>query len=218
MSKIKKGLSRLGPTAMVAKARYIEQRMTGNPAFPDPAPSLADVGLAREALEAAITPAVDGGRTARAIRNARKDELKLLLDQLAGYVASRAEGNELAILSSGYEVRQTSAPLPEPTAPVDLRAELSAHPGRVDLTWAAPRGAVTYHVQVNRVSPDDANAWELVGVTTRSRYSVSGLDAAKPSWFRVSAIGTAGTSAWSDPAQSMVRSSGGSVLQSVSAR
>ncbi|HOP45112.1 MAG TPA: fibronectin type III domain-containing protein [Flavobacteriales bacterium] len=205
MSRIKKGLSRLGPTAMVAKARYIEQRMTGNPAFPDPAPSLADVGLAREALEAAITAAVDGGRTARAIRNARKDELKLLLDQLAGYVASRAEGNELAILSSGYEVRQTSAPLPEPKAPVDLRAELSAHPGRVDLTWAAPRGAVTYHVQVNRRSPDDQTAWELVGVSTKARFTVTGLESAKTHWFRVAAIGTSGMSPWSDVAHSLVR-------------
>jgi len=205
MSKIIKNLSRLRPNGLVDRARFHEQRMTGNAAFPDPVPSVAAIAAAREALETAITNAVDGGRTALAIRKARFSELKQLLDQLAGYVSSVAEGNELAILSSGFTVRQPNTPMPEPGTPKGLRAALTAHPGKVSLDWDPTRGAVTYHVQVNRVSPDDANAWELVGVTTRSRYSVSGLDAAKPSWFRVSAIGTAGTSAWSDPAQSMVR-------------
>ncbi len=204
MSIIKKNLSRLSATGMVDRARLHEQRMKDNAAFPTPVPDLADIASARTALEAAITDAVDGGRTARAIRNARRGELKQLLDQLAGYVASVAEGNELAILSSGFEVRKRNTPLPEPPAPQGMNAVLSQHPGRTLLSWAPSRGAVSYHVQVNRVSPDDATAWELVGVTTRSRYTVSGLASAKLHWFRVSAIGTAGMSPWSDPAQSMV--------------
>lgn len=205
MSQIKKGLARLNATALVARALFIEQRMTGNAAFPDPIPSLADVAAAREALSAAITDAVDGGRTARAIRNARRADLKLLLDQLAGHVASRAEGNELAILSSGFEVRRRNAPIPELFAPVDLRAAMSMHPGRVDLLWNPVRGAVTYHVQVNRSGPEDANAWDLVAVSTKARASVNGLASAKHAWFRVAAIGTAGLSPWSDVAHTLVR-------------
>jgi len=205
VSTIKKGLARLNATAMVARALFIEQRMTDNPAFPEPTPSLAEVATVREALSAAIIAAVDGGRTARAIRNARRADLKLLLDQLAGHVASRAEGNELAILSSGFEVRRRSAPLPELPAPMALRATLSAHPGRVDLLWDPVRGAVTYHIQVNRSTPDDASAWELVAVSTKSRTSITGLASAKLAWFRVAAIGTAGISPWSDVAHTLVR-------------
>ena len=111
MSRIKKNLSRLSATGMVDRARFHEQRMTDNAAFPAPTPTLAAIAAARVALEEAITAAIDGGRTARAIRNARRAELKQLLDQLAGYVASVAEGNELAILSSGFELKRRSAPL-----------------------------------------------------------------------------------------------------------
>ncbi|HNU57625.1 MAG TPA: fibronectin type III domain-containing protein [Flavobacteriales bacterium] len=197
----------MNATGMVERARSHEQRLDGNAAFPTPVPSLATITTAREALEAAITDALDGSRTAIAIRKARRTELKQLLDQLAGYVSSVAEGNELAILSSGFEVRRRNTPLPEPGAPKGLRAALSAHPGRAVLDWEPARGAVTYHVQVNRSSPDDAAAWELVGVSTRSRYTVNGLADAKPHWFRVSAIGAAGMSPWSDPALTMVHGS-----------
>ncbi|MEZ4808063.1 MAG: hypothetical protein R2815_11425 [Flavobacteriales bacterium] len=92
-------------------------------------------------------------------------------------MSSVAEGNELAILSSGFTGAAAEHADARAGTPKGLRAVLTAHPGKVSLDWDPTRGAVTYHVQVNRVSPDDANAWELVGVTTRSRYSVSGLDA-----------------------------------------
>ncbi len=205
MSTIKKSLSRLNATAMVARSKFIEDRMKDNPAFPTPTPSLSEIADARTALEAAITAAIDGGRTARAIRNTRQAELKLLLDQLAGYVSSRAEGNELAILSSGFEVRRTGKPLPEPLAPANVRAELTLHPGNVALNWDRPRGAVTFHVQVNRGAPENAGAWELVGVTTKSRFTVTGLASAQVHWFRVAAIGTLGVSPWSDVARTVVR-------------
>ena len=205
MSKIKKSLSRLTATGMVARSKFIEDRMKDNPAFPTPTPSLSAIADARTALEAAITAAIDGGRTARAIRNTRQAELKLLLDQLSGYVSSRAEGNELAILSSGFEVRRTGKPLPEPLPPVNVRAELTMHPGRVALNWERTRGAVTFHVQVNRGAPENKEAWELVGVTTKSRFTITGLASAQVHWFRVAAIGTVGMSAWSDVAQTVVR-------------
>jgi hypothetical protein len=204
MSRIKKNLSRLSATGMVDRARFHEQRMTDNAAFPTPTPALAAIAAARTALEEAITAAIDGGRTARAIRSARRAELKQLLDQLAGYVASVAEGNELAILSSGFELKRRSAPLPEPLAPAGLRATGSPHPGRVALDWQPARGAVSYHVEVNRASPDDAAAWELMGVSTKARHTATGLSHGRIHWFRVAAIGTAGMGPWSDPAQAMV--------------
>jgi hypothetical protein len=205
MATLKKGTSRLTPTEMVDKARLVEQRMDGNAAFPNPTPSLTAIATAREALEAAITAAMDGGRTATAIRRHRFKELKQLLDQLAGYVSSIAEGNELAILSCGFEVRRNGPPAAEPAPPKGLEASLSAHPGRAELSWQPVKEALTYHVQVNRVSPDDASAWELVGVTTRSRTSLSGLASARVHWFRVAAIGTKGMGPWSDVAHTLIR-------------
>src|SRR5690606_38560313 len=191
MATIKKDTSRLNATQLVDKSKFIEERMQGNLAFPEPMPALADITTARTALEVAITAAMDGGRTATAIRRARTRELTLLLGQLAGYVSSIAEGNALAILSSGFEVRRTPSPVGELPAPVGLEASISAFAGRVELRWGPVNHAVAYQVFKNSTDPADAAAWQLAGISTRSTFRADGLAPASTTWFRVSAVGTA---------------------------
>ena len=43
--------------------------------------------------------------------------------------------------------------------------------------------------------------WQAIGYTTRVRHTVRDLDSLKAYWFCVSAIGTAGEGAQSDPAK-----------------
>lgn len=205
MAKLTKGIARLPYTQLAAKADFIVERMTGNPAFPDPTPTLAAVTTATTALRTAITEALDGGKTATAVKKARYRELQLLLNQLAGYVASVAEGNELAILSSGFGVRKPSSPQPEPSKPTDLRAAFTDHTGRVDLTWAPVEPAVTYHIQWTAGDPSDEKAWTLVSVSTRASAKVTGLPSGQVSYFRVAGIGTKGMGPWSQVVSTLVK-------------
>lgn len=202
---LKKNLSRLSSAQLVERARQHEQRMDGNAAFPTPTPTKAEIAEAREALEEAMTEAMEGGRTASAKKRLRHKALAMLLARLGDHVSSVADGNELAILSMGFEVRRTPQPAPEPAAPVGLLAEMNAHPGQALLRWTPERHALTYMVQVNRVSPDDANAWENLGVVTGARFRARGLASARVHWFRVAAIGTKGMGPWSDAAHTLIR-------------
>lgn len=205
MATIKKNTSRLNATQLVDKSKFIEERMQGNLAFPDPVPALADIATARTALEAAITAAMDGGRTATAIRLARTRELTLLLGQLAGYVSSIAEGNALAILSSGFEVRRTPSPIGELPAPTDLQASISPFAGRVDLRWKPVKHAVAYHVHINVKDPVEEAEWRLAGMSTKASLVVKDLASATITWFRVQALGTSGTGPLSDVAHSLAK-------------
>ena len=205
MATLVKNIRGLNASQVVSKVHFIEGRMKDNPAFPVPAPSLADIALAREALEAAITAAKDGGRTATAIRRARQRELTLLLNQLGGYVSSIAEGNGLAILSSGFEVKRTGQPTGEPEPTRDLQAMISPYKGRVDLRWKPVKDAIAYHIHLSRTEPTDDSGWELAGVSTKASYKLTGLDSAKTYWFRVAAIGTSGMGPLGEMAHSLVR-------------
>ncbi len=205
MGKLAKYLDRLNATQVVDKSKFIEGRMKDNPAFPLPEPALADIAAARANLEAAITAAMDGGRTATAIRRARTKELKLMLSQLAGYVTSLAEGNTLAILSSGFDVQRTPVPSGELSAPPDLQASISAFAGRVDLRWRPVKHAAAYQIHRNGTDPADAAAWQLAGTSTKASFKVTGLTPASITWFRVSAVGTAGIGPVSEVAHSLVK-------------
>lgn len=205
MANITKGTTRKSSSQLAAKADFIINRMTGNPAFPSPVPALSAIQAAVDALRTAMTDALDGGKTATAIKKSRHRELKRLLDQLAGHVASVAEGNELAILSSGFGVRRPSSPLPEPGKPTDVRAAITDHTGRVDLTWAPVAPAVTYHIQWTAGDPSDERAWQLVAVSTRSTAKVTGLPSGQVAYFRVAGIGTKGMGPWSQVASTLVK-------------
>lgn len=205
MTKLVKKFSRLSARDLVLRALFIEGRLQGNAAFATLSALLLEVAEKRQALEEAITAVADGGRTAVALREKRKRELKEVLDRLAAGVASIAGDDEELIRKAGFFPRRsvrTSEGLP---TPLKLRARISDHTGEALLDWATTRGAAIYVIEHNGVSPDDAGAWKQVAETTRIRHAVSGLAGAQVHWFRVRAIGTQGKSPWSDVAHTLVR-------------
>jgi hypothetical protein len=205
MSTLIKGTSKLTSAQLAAKAEFIVERMSDNPAFPDPVPALETITDGVNALRKSMADALDGGRTATALKNARHKELRLLVNQLAGHVASVAEGNELAILSSGFSVRKPGKPAPEPAMPRGLQVFYSDHTGRVDLAWDPVYPAVTYHIQWTATDPTDEKGWQLATVSTRSSVKVMGLPSGQVSHFRVAGIGTKGMGPWSQVASTWVK-------------
>lgn len=183
----------------------IEARLQGNAAFTTLSALLLEVAEKRQALEEAITAASDGGRTAVALREMRKRELKEVVERLAGGVASIAGDDEELILSAGFFLRSSTRSSEGLPMPLKLRARISEHTGEARLDWATTRGASIYVIEHNGVSPDDAGAWRQVAETTRIKHVVSGLASAQVHWFRVRAIGTKGKSPWSDVAFTLVR-------------
>ena len=205
MTILVKALARLNAVQLVARSLFIEERLTDNPAFPTVTPTLAEIATKREALQQAITDAADGGRTMNAIKYLRLRELKAALDQLAGDIISQAGTDPELILSAGFHVRSNKRSEEEPAMPLKLRARISEQVGQARLDWATTRGAVLYVVEHNAVSPDQADAWQSAGETTRTRLVVKGLESAKEHWFRVRAIGSTGRGPWSDVAFTLVR-------------
>lgn len=61
-------------------------------------------------------------------------------------------------------------------------------------------GAHGYPVWMTDQDPAAGGAWQAIGYTTRVRHEVTDLESFKAYWFCVSAIGTAGEGAQSDPA------------------
>jgi hypothetical protein len=203
VAKLVVGVRGLNASQLVDKARLVVERMTDNPRFTDPTPKLSDVTLAKEELEVAITDALDGGRKAVATRRIRQRALKLILEQLGGYVVATVGDDEEAILSTGFTVRRQPSPVGEVTTPIALQASMSPIQGRVDIRWKAVRYARLYTVFVNSAAPEQADGWRQLGNSSKASFKATGLASGKVHWFRVCAIGTAGTGPFSDVAESL---------------
>ena len=101
----------LSVPALITYARGIVTRMTANPSFPNPTPTLAAVTAAIDDLQAAETAALARTKGAVATRNDKRAALVALLQQLRGYIQATADAdaaNGAAIIeSAGVAVRKT---------------------------------------------------------------------------------------------------------------
>jgi hypothetical protein len=214
MSRVKIGISDLSPAELVLKGKHLVESMTGNANFTTPNPDLAVVDTALDDLSAATIAAFNRDKEKIAIRNQQAEEVKALIRQLSSYVQNVSAGDELIILSSGFEVRKSPEPVGIPVQVENLSAEGTKAAGELKLDWKAVKGASSYVIEImdlgfgtsdsSSESPEtdaDDDTWEDPITVTASRKLLTGLNSGHIYRVRVAAVGSAGQGAWSDIAE-----------------
>ncbi|MEO8068884.1 MAG: fibronectin type III domain-containing protein [Flavobacteriales bacterium] len=194
---VKAGVSRSTPGQLVGISNYVVGKMTGNVAFATPTPSLASISAATTTLQVAITAAESRATEAIAHRNTAASALRTLMADLARYVNSASNGNSDTALSSGFDAVAPRSPIAM-VAPAYLKVRTGDIEGSLDLNWPGVRGAHMYQVYMTLSDAPVAKDWQVVGVTTRSRFTKTDLVANKPAHFRVTAVGALGEGAASE--------------------
>jgi hypothetical protein len=145
MSKVKIGAK---DQPVLAKVQLIRDRvtlMTGNPNFPSPTPSLAQLTATADALQAASL-AAQRARQASKLMTSLQDEqtaaADLMLVQLGNYVDTVSGGSSEKILSAGFSVRARNTKLGTLGKTLDLTAVASSSAGTVEVSWKGVRGGV----------------------------------------------------------------------------
>src|SRR6266849_2212639 len=203
MSKAKLNFRGLTVVAKIAKAKQIVAALTGNANFPNPNPPLSEVTAVvtkTETKSSERDAAQQLSKTRTSELNACEDELDGVMSQVAAYVDSVAGGDEAMIHSAGLDTRaaatSTTQPPPAPTA---LDSTIGDRDGELDASWDTVAGARSYVIETSE-DPPTATRWKHAGVSTKSKFTISGLQSGRRYWIRVAAINTAGQSGWSDPA------------------
>ena len=198
---VRLGITRITPTALVEKCRNHVTMLTGNAAFATPTPTLLVLTAACDTLDTA-NQAYDfnRGKTEKETRDKAFDELKDLVRELGGYVQANCNNEKDLILSAGFDVRRIATPLGPLPAPGNVRALVTAFPGRLELRWQGVRGRLIYAVYMTDTDPLDPAGWKLLTQTSKNRYTVEGLTSNTVYTFRLQTIATAGVSPMSDVA------------------
>jgi hypothetical protein len=180
---------------LIVFAENIVKRMTGNPYFPAPTPSLAVVTTAIDDLRAAETAVVARTKGAASARNQKRTVLVSQLQSLRGYIQTVADAdlaNAAAIIeSAGVAIRKTPTRHPQ---------VLAAKPGRISgeatITAAVAARRASYEWQY---STDGGKTWITSPATLQAKTTVSGLAPVSTAQFRYRAVTKSGEGDWSQP-------------------
>jgi len=188
LQKLRLNFARFTDSGLLTKARQILQDMTGNPYFTNPIPTLADLQLAIDAYSVALVNATDLGRLYVAEKNATRQSLEMLLAQLGMYVMYLANGSDVVLTSSGFDLVK--------------QREVAAitNPGSVTLGNGISTGQLTTLVQAQAGAKGYSHEYTLYPVTpesvwtsnpsSRCKTTFTGLEAGKKYAVRVGVLGT----------------------------
>lgn len=185
-------------TEQVAKSRDIQTKMTGNPYFLTPNPTLAQVKTATDDLENAYTAALNRDKAKKALMRIARAALKALIVDLADYIQITSAGDEIKILSSGFGVRKVPTPVALPNVPIDVKVMATEFDTELDVTFKSIKGAITYVLEICNDPLFEKN-FNPIEISTKSSVRVKDLAPGTKYWFRILAVNTAGKSGWSTP-------------------
>jgi hypothetical protein len=190
----------LSVSALVTYAKGMVTRMTANPSFPNPTPTLAAITAAIDDLQVAETAALARTKGAVATRNDKRAALVLLLKQLRGYVQTTADAsveNGAAIIeSAGAAVRKT---------PTRRARAFAAKPGAVTGTAKVVAATASRRASYEwQYSTDGGKTWITAPVTLQSKTTIAGLAVGTTVLFKYRPVTKAGEGDWSQPASVVI--------------
>ncbi len=198
---IKLELKTLTPTALALLMGYVAGKMEGNVAFPNPPIPPAELQAARAQLTMAINAAYRGSQLNKLIRDELVVAGKQMLRKQADYVRMVAQGDAVIFAKSGFTLTHPSTGKAKKIGTPALKAAImTGYNGQVELRWTGVANRRSYLVYISETNPiEPGHTWSLQGVTSKVKHAVEGLVPYKAYWFCVSAVGSLGESAKSNP-------------------
>jgi hypothetical protein len=201
------GFRSMNPEVVFSTSQAIYNALNGNANIPvPPAPfDLPTLLAANQALSAATSAALDGGKKAVALRNHCKEVVVKILDQLAKYVQSNCKDDMTIFLSSGFKA-QSSTKTTVSTLSESIRSvKLGPNSGQAQVRLVAVSGAGSHELRWAPVPAGGVpTAWTTQPITNvRSATVVSGLTPGITYAFQARAVIQSGYTDWSDSVTQM---------------
>ncbi|MBV9007546.1 MAG: hypothetical protein JO354_00040 [Verrucomicrobia bacterium] len=187
---------------LVTRVNNIVVSMTNNSNYPKPSPTLNMVTAANTAFSDAIAAAAEGGKQFTAAKNAKRAELVALLRQLANYIQGACAEDMAALLSSGFPVQKPDrSPASVPATPQTPRVSQGLR-GQAVAVSSPVQYAYIYNWRVALLS--DPARFVQQAQSTGARAAFTGLTPGQTYAIECNAVGTAGSSDWSNAGTLMV--------------
>jgi hypothetical protein len=176
-------------------AQQVLKSITGNPNFPSPTPTLAELTQAINDLQTAENSVLARTKGAAATRNEKRTALVMKLQQLKGYIQSVADANVdnsgSIIQSAGLEVRKVTTRKPRV---FEVVAGPTAGTATIRTEAAGPRTAYEW-----QYSTDGGKTWIDAPPTIQAKTSLGGLASGTTILVRYRTVTKTGATDWVTP-------------------
>lgn len=190
------GTGRYSDSALATAVRQIIRMMTGNPNFPNPSPSLAELETANNEYEGALEKMKDGTQADTVIKNRRRAALEGILKKEAQYVENVANGDVAIMLSSGFELTKGRVPVGELDVPTNLIVNAGQERGTLQVKFDGVEHARFYEIDYAEVPVTEDSRKERLS-NTSPNFLIKGLISGKEYSVRAAAAASKPERKWS---------------------
>lgn len=202
MGKIKLGLSRRNIENKIQFGTDVDNSMSSNPIFSPLAGGQSNLVTAKTTLQTKWTESNAAKQLAQQkateVQDAEAD-FDSAMTKVANDVENLANGDVSIIQAAGMDVKNPPSAPQIPVQPVINLIEEGTSSGTINLKWKSVKGAKSYNIEMNS-DVNNQEGWVIKLTTTKLKVTISGLSSGMKYWFRVTALGAAGTGSPSDPA------------------
>ena len=147
--KITNGFDQMTDAYLIVRASTIKSSIIAHPNyFPDPTPTMGDLGGTITAFTLAVEKAEGGDRQLIAMKNAIRQTLIDNLHLLGNFVLFAAGGNEVIGRASTFNISKQPAPRPALTVPQGLVLSNGLNKGELQLKFKQVAGAKAYVYEI----------------------------------------------------------------------
>lgn len=187
---VRLGTSRMSALQFVQFVAFVIAKMTGNTNFPTPKPTLADLLAKLDDLKAAITDVDARVAGAVVLRDQIRSELLVMMTELASYCVVASAGDAAILLTSGFELRKTPQPAPDPLSIVkNTRLVPTGNETELRLLFDPVPYAKSYEIYMSNA---DDQHFAFYTTTSGQRYLLRSLTPGTRYFVKVKAVGPKG--------------------------
>ncbi len=180
----------------IVVAREVVMKMTDNPVYPTPSPTLPEMKTAADEAEVAMQEASTGDRIKIAVRNVKNGILTQKLRDIVAYVQGNCGNSEANVISAGLRVRRTRTPVGMLLTPRNPRLGYTGMTGELLFQVNAVRNKLNYTIQQSETAE---GPYVTIATSSSSRTVLKGFTPAKQYWIRACANGTKGPGPFCPP-------------------
>ena len=201
-SKISLRLAHLSDAHLEARAFAILTAMTGNPHFPEPSPTLADLNNSIKLFSDSLALAKTGDRVKTVYKNQQRENLALQLSNLANYCSFIAQGDRFILASSGFSLAPETSISKTLGTPENFSVEIGRQTGEA-LVFVKPVVNARSYLYRWGIAPIANDTW-LHTIHSHPRFSITGLVPGSIYSFQIGVAGSKGQTVYTDIITKMV--------------